>query len=308
MKIYKSGEIFPKSKCVLALGSFEALHIAHISLIKKAAKLAKQYGISCGVYLFDERVENVVFPGNTYKKIYSNEQRFELIAECGIDFVYSEKFDKKFMNMSAENFVYMLKEKLDIECAVVGYNYTFGKNRSGNAQFLAQLGDKIGFKTEIIDSVMMDKIPVSSSRIRDMIEKGDIKNVSRLLGREYTLSGIVVHERGVGRKMHFPTANIIIDENIMLPKNGVYATYTKIGEQIYPCVTNIGTRPTFDLDKVSVETYIIDFASEIYGKTLKVYFCDRLRDEKKFSSQDELREQIFSDVNSSKEIFEKILK
>lgn len=302
MDIYVNGQ-FDKNTCVLALGCFETLHKAHLDLISKSVLLSKKYNTCAGVHLFSDRIEKVIFPDKTFKSVYTNKQRFEILEKENIDFVYVEEFDKSFMNISAYNFAQMLKNKFHAVCVVVGYDYTFGKGGEGNALLLKGYGKKLGFDVEIILPIEIDGHAVSSTDVRNSIENGDIDRVNHCLGREYTLSGKVVRDRGVGTKIGIPTANLLIDEKIILPKNGVYAGFVYVDSKSYPCVINIGFRPTFGLDKKSVEVHIIDYKADLYELTLEVYFLKRLRDENKFSSEYELVKQIKCDIDSAKNTF-----
>ncbi len=303
MKVYKDEQFDKQNGCVLALGSFETLHTAHLELIYKAAELGKKYGVKTGVHLFSERIENVIFPEKKHKSIYTNAQRERIISQCGVDFVYFEKFDEHFMNMDAQDFARMLKEKFGAVCVVAGFHYSFGKGGAGDAVMLKEYGKRFGFDVEIMEAVTLDGEVVSSTGVREFIKTGDMENAKLYLGREYALSGNVKHDRGVGSEMGIPTANIDIDKNILLPKNGVYAAHVLIDEKKYPCVLNIGIRPTFGLDKISVEAHIIDYSGDLYGRSLDICVIKRLRDEKKFDSKEELVRQILDDVDSTKDIF-----
>ena len=303
MKVYKNGQFDEKDGCVLALGSFDALHSAHIELIKMTIIEAKKRGVRAGVHMFFQRIEKVIFPNNEYKSIYTNEQRVEYIEKVGADFVYFENFDVQFMNMSASDFAKMLKDKFDVKCVVAGFDYTFGRKGEGDAALLCEYGAMLGFDVVIVDALERGGEVISSTKIREFISEGNVLSVNDFLGREYSLSGKVVHDRGVGREMGLPTANIQISEDVLLLKNGVYAAYTIIDEKKYPCVVNIGVRPTFELSKMSVEAHIIDFDKDLYDENITIYFLCRMRDEKKFSSKEDLVNQISADIGKSKALF-----
>lgn len=307
MKVYTDGQFDKKGGCVLALGSFDALHFAHIKLFCETVDKAKEYGVRAGVHLFDRRIENVIFPGSDHKSVYKNSKRAEIISETGMDFVYFEKFDKAFMEMSAFDFAKMLKDKFGAVCVVTGFHYSFGYMGSGGIDELKKFGRQLGFEVISVAPIMLDGELVSSTRVRECIKSGNIFEVNRLLGREYALCGKIISDRGVGSSMGMPTANTEISSDILLPKNGVYAAYVKINGRLYPAVTNIGIRPTFGLDKISVETHIIDFDGDLYGTEMEIRFLDRLRDEKKFTTKEDLLKQILSDINKTKQIFSAVL-
>ena len=303
MTVYENGQFDKKDGCVLALGSFDALHSAHIKLIKKTIDEANVRGVRAGVHMFCERIEKVIFPQSEHKSIYTNEQRVKITEQIGADFVYFEKFDTQFMNMSAFDFAKMLKEKFDVKCVVAGFDYTFGRGREGDATLLEKYGALLGFDVVITAALEYEGEIISSTKIRTLIQEGNVSDISALLAREYSLTGAVVHDRGVGRTMGLPTANIRIDDDVLLLKNGVYAAYTIIGEKKYPCVVNIGVRPTFELSNVSVEAHIIDFDKDLYGKSITLYFLKRLRDEKKFDTKEALAAQILQDIDKSRTLF-----
>ena len=225
MRVYKDGQFDKKDGCVLALGSFDALHSAHIKLIKKAIDEAKKRGVHSGVHMFLQRIEKVISPAKESKSIYTNEQRVKYIEDAGADFVYFENFDAQFMNMSASEFAQMLKSKFDVKCVVVGFDYTFGYKGEADASKLCEYGSMLGFDVVIMDACKCDGEIISSTKIRSLINDGDVLGIQSFLGREYSLCGKVIHDRGVGRQMGLPTANIQTDEDVALLKNGVYAAY-----------------------------------------------------------------------------------
>lgn len=303
MQLYNSGREYRKNGgSVLALGSFDTLHIAHQKLICEAVLQAKKRGVRCGVHLFDRRPETVIC-GSDCKSIYQNEDRAKIIESLGADFAYFETFDEKFMRIDSRGFTQYLKDKFDVVCVVAGFHYTFGYKGEGDADKLRRYGARFGFDVVILEPVMQDNHLVSSTLVRECIKRGDICAANRLIGRNYAISGTVMRDRGVGTKMKIPTANLELTGNLLLPKNGVYATYSCINGCEYAGVTNIGVRPTFSLDKVAAETHLIGFDGSIYGEKLNINFIERLRDEKKFDTKEELAKQIFGDIDKAKRLF-----
>lgn len=303
MQILNSHSSISTGTSVLALGSFESLSAAHMALFSRAKQQAAERGAQAGVYTFTGRPGALLFPQSDNRLIYTNEERVSILADCGMDFVCFEPFDLAFSQMEAEAFLRMLAERFHLVCAVAGFHYRFGRGAAGDAAMLQQLGEKIGFDTVIVEPVMQDGVLVSSTRIREQLLCGDVAAVARLLGRDYSITGRIAADRGVGTKMGIPTANLQLDKNRLLPKNGVYATYVMLDGVRYPSVTNIGIRPTFSLHTVTVETHILDFSGDLCGRTLTVYFLDRIRSEVKFDSREALVSQIHRDMASAKHCF-----
>ena len=304
MQIYNNHTSFNKqSGCVLALGSFDALHIAHQALIREAVAQARMRGVRAGVHMFDRRPETVLFPQKEFKSVYNNDDKAQIIERLGADFVYYETFDAAFMKLDSFAFARMLKEKLGVLCVVVGFHYTFGYGGVGTAEKLKEYGAMLGFDVVVLEPIKQDGVLVSSTLIRECLINGEITRVNRLLGRDYMLSSPVVRDRGVGTQMGIPTANLAVPDDILLPENGVYATYSRIDGRRYAGVTNIGVRPTFSLDKIAVETHILDFHGDIGGVNLQIYYLQHLRPEKKFDTKEELARQIFSDMDEARRLF-----
>ncbi len=307
MQIYKNLNFNSEKKTVLALGSFDAYHIAHIELISKAVSYASENGLKVGIYQFVERPDFVLNPSEDNKNLYTNEKKEQFAKECGVDFLYFEKFDCDFMKMAPEDFVLMLLSKFNIKCVVVGFDYRFGYKGAGDSAEMKRFGEKYGFETIILPPVKIEDTLVSSTHIRNLLFEGNIFEANRFLGRAYSIRSTVFHDRGVGRKIGFPTANIAFDDKTVVPKEGVYATFVEIEGKKYASVTNIGTRPTFNLNKKSIESYILDFNEDIYAKSIELFFLGRIRNEIKFENSKQLKSQILSDINKSKEYFEHYL-
>ncbi len=303
MFVYKT-EYPKKTACVLALGCFDTVHLGHKKLIETALNCAREQNIPMGIYMFETRPANIL---NDLKKqdVYSPALRESVFESTGSNFVYYEVFSKEFMCMSPEEFVVYLKDKFDVQTIVVGFNYRFGKNASGDSALLIKLCEKHGIKAVSVPAVCDHFGVISSTRIRTCLENGNIQSVNALLGRMYALDGEIQTDRGVGRALGFPTANMKTNENLLLPKNGVYATIAYIDGKVYPSVTNVGIRPTFGLNTPGVETHLLDFNDDLYGKHIILYFHSFLREEITFSDVSSLKNQILSDINSVKSLFDK---
>ncbi len=281
-------------KTAVAVGKFDGVHQGHKKLLIKASELAKEAGfVSVGFIISQDKSGGLL----------TVSQRDSIIKSLGIDICHVQNLTEEFMQMSAEEFVQdVLKNQLNCAHVVVGYNFRFAKGRSADAQVLKDICQKNGIGCTIIDKVTClakdgTAVTASSTNIKSALMSGDVKTAALILGRAYSLSGEVMHGREIGRTLDFPTANIAADASLVLPKNGVYATKTFLDGAIYPSVTNIGDNPTVtDSGNITVETNIIGFDRCIYGKKIEIEFVDRIRDEIKFASLEELKNQIKKDI------------
>lgn len=295
MEIIYAEKIVDYEGTVVALGNFDGLHIAHMKIIRNGIKIAKEKGLKSGVLLFEENTKNFT----TDKKvelITPNEAKLELLEREKPDFVYIRKFTSEFMLLSPEEFVKLLLKNLKVKVVCVGYDYRFGHRAEGNVDTLKELGEKYGFSVIVTDKVTIDEKTVSSTYIRELIVKGEIEEANKFLGRRYCVEGIVNSGFQNGRKMGIPTANVDYDRQMALPKCGVYAGITYVDGKRLKCVINVGKNLTFDAQDITVESHIIDYNEDIYGKYIRVSFAKRLRDVIKFTEMDELKEQIQSDI------------
>jgi riboflavin kinase/FMN adenylyltransferase len=234
--------------------------------------------------------------------ITSIEEKVRLIEAQGVDGLIIIPFNLDFAKTTAQEFVCdLLWGKLRIKKILIGHDYTFGRGKEGNEAFLVAQGEKLGFEVEVMKAFQVGDTIISSTRVRNAILAGDVKTAASWLGRPYNLVGRVVpgHNRGAG--LGFPTANIE-PEKELVPARGVYAARTRIADQTYGSVLNIGINPTFDDNQLSIEVHILDFKGDIYGKNLEILFMEKLRDEKKFSGPEELIAQIQKDVEQARTI------
>ena len=294
----------PLKNPVLTIGNFDGVHKGHLVLFDKVKARAKAIDGQSAVMTFEPHPIKVMKPGNGPPLITPIKQKLDLISKAGIDVIFCIPFTRQFASISAENFVQdILVDRLGIKEIVVGYDYTFGYKRLGNIGLLQEMGDKLGFKVHVVDPIRLEDSLVSSTSIRELVQKGNLSETKKLLGRDYQICGTVVKgkNRG-GRLLGFPTANLkLIDE--LIPKGGVYAVTAIINDRTYYGVTNIGYNPTFGDQALSVETHLLDFSEDILGETIRVNFIKRLRDEKTYGSVEELAEQIAQDVQEAKELF-----
>lgn len=282
--------------CV-TIGNFDGVHIGHQRLIARVRDRAANLGLPSVVITFEPHPLRFFTGKKTPPFITLHEHRAELIRALGIDHLLCLEFNQTLAEMSPEDFVRrILVDGLRVRELVIGYDYAFGKGRRGNHALLSQLGREWGFAVEQMEPVMVDQAIVSSTRIRDLVEAGDVWRARALLGRFYRVSGTVIRgqDRG-GRLLGFPTANVhLVDE--LFPKTGVYCCWAEVEGRIHPAVANIGYNPTFGNDALSVEVHILDLRADLYGKTLKVHFVQRLRGERKFGGLEELKTQIGKDI------------
>jgi len=208
-------------------------------------------------------------------------------------------FTREMAHLSTEQFIDLLNEKWNVRGLVVGYNYTCGDRGTGTPETLREIGGVRGFSVSVVDPVLFEGEPVSSTRIREAVERGDVSLAEALLKRRYTLTGTVVQNKRIGRRIGFPTANIEADLRRVIPADGVYATFAFVGGVVYRAVTNIGTNPTVHGTRLTIETHILDFNADIYGQQLTIAFHKRLRGEAMFDSLDALKEQIRLDVEAA---------
>ena len=282
-----------KKRTVL-LGNFDGVHIGHQALIKKGRSEADKRGTPLTVWTFD----TLFSPALTAK-----DDRVELLRSYGVDEVIIESFERVKDLTPAEFVSNILHSELSTGLCICGYNYTFGCGGIGDPRLLRELCSEWGIDAEIIGRVTVDGGDVSSSAIRKMLTDGDIEGANKLFGRSYFLRDTVKEGNKKGRSVGMPTANIY-PSGLCLPKNGVYATITVVNGKRLPSVTNVGLRPTVNDGRgVSVETHIIDFEGNLYGKEIKIEFLSFLRPEQKFDSLDEVQNAVKDDIAKAKTLF-----
>lgn len=279
---------------VVALGMFDGVHIGHRALIGRAVEEAKLLRAEPAVFTFSNHPMDVL--GGSVKLLSSMKERNAMIRALGIQELVSEPFTCQLAALEPEAFVGLLQARWDVKSVVAGYNYTFGSRGLGTPETLERIGRERGFSVLVVPPVLYEAEPVSSTRVREAVERGDMQLAGAMLGRKYSLSGRVVKNRRIGRRIGFPTANIEPEERRVLPPDGVYATIAYVGGAAYRAVTNIGSNPTVNGDKLSIETHILNFDADIYGEVLTVAFHCFLRGEMKFAGVEEMKRQIEQDV------------
>jgi riboflavin kinase/FMN adenylyltransferase len=245
-----------------------------------------------------------VLSGHEIKCLTLPEERAELLAQLGVDIVITEQFTRELSTVSAYDFMSRLTRQLGFNHLLIGYDFALGKGREGNATRLTEIGSDLGYNVEVITALSDESGVISSTSIRKLIEVGNVAEAARLLGHPYSLHGPVIHGDGRGRTIDVPTANLGYSHEKMIPAKGIYACWAYLNDKKYPAAINIGTNPTFTPDKQTpnVEAHLLDFRREIYGEDVRLEFVERLRDELKFNSVDELLEQIWKDVEMTRRI------
>ena len=284
-------------KIVLALGFFDGVHLGHQELIKKAIHQAQLEQCISGVLTFKDHPLTYIFPTYAPTLIMSNEDKIEKCKTYGIDEVHLEYFDQKVMSLSPKEFVvdYLLK-KFNLAHLVVGFDYTFGYKASGDTSLLKKMGRYYGFGVTVVDELKIGGASVSSSLIRQLIGVGKVRAVSKYLGGDHFIRGVVVVGKQLGSRFQLPTAILKMTTNLVLPSSGVYYTQIEVDGKWYDGATNLGINPTFKNHPYSIETYIYDFNRNIYGKKVKLVFKEKIRGEMKFEHIEDLFAQIRHDV------------
>jgi riboflavin kinase/FMN adenylyltransferase len=295
----------PKALTGIGLGNFDGLHVGHMALVNTLINESRLNGLDSMIYTFTKHPENILRKELFTPLLTTCGKKAQLLGETALDYLYFDEFDENYSRMKPESFVRdILVGRLKMKLAVAGFDYRFGYRGEGDAGLLRELGRVYNFKVIIIPPIKIDNETVSSTLIRESVAKGDMEKVFRLLGRHYSITGEVKDGRKVGSKIGFPTANLHPEEFLILPRRGVYITKTLLDGKFLPGLTNVGLNPTFgDVERISVETHLLDFSQDIYQKSIEVFFISKLRNEKKFKNGAELIAQINKDIAAAKEFF-----
>lgn len=290
-------------KQVIAIGQFDGLHLGHASVIKSAVQVAAEQGLPSGVMTFHPHPKEVMKKGDYEGYLTPPAEKEKIIRDMGVDYLYIVEFNDSFSRVSPQNFVGGMLMPLEIHTAVVGFDFHFGYRGEGHAGMLRELSD-YKLDVTIVPPFLIEGDKVSSSNIRLDLQEGNVKQVRRLLGRPYSLSGIVMHGEKRGRTIGFPTANLKMDEHFVLPRKGVYAVRVGHEDQVLHGVMNVGVKPTFHEDETvpSIEIHLLDFNGDLYGKPLTVELISFIREERKFGSIEQLVAQITNDAETAKQI------
>lgn len=293
----------PVAYPVVALGNFDGVHLGHRKIFAIAVAQAQAHHGTPTVLTFEPHPLAVLAPHKVPPLLTGFSEKMRRLEQCGITLTVCEEFTKEYAALSARDFAHhVLAQALGAREVVVGFDYAFGKDREGDTRRLRQLGVEFGFAVHVAEAVAVGGGPVSSSRIRETIQKGDMAAAGALLGRPYALTGAVVPGAGRGAGIGFPTANIDIGP-LQIPAPGVYAAQTTLDGTEHPAAVNIGVRPTFGDGRLAVEAHILDFTGDLRKREIEIRFIRKIRDEIRFPSPDALVRQIAMDVQSVRNLF-----
>lgn len=299
-----NNSLFPKGT-VITLGNFDGLHKGHFALIREVEEIKKTLQLPSVLVTYFPNPAIVLGKNKNLKNIYSENKKREILSTTEIDFYLSIPFTYEFSQISAQDFVEsILIQKLNSKYIVIGYNHFFGKDREGDFEFLLKLSKKFNYTVKKIEAVYLGDEKISSSSIRFLLETGDIEKANQMLGRPFSITGYVVFGEARGRTIQFPTANVSTSQDILVPARGVYIGATKLEKNIYfKSMINIGFKPTFGGKTLTIESHLLDFEGDLYGKKIELFFFQRIREEKKFTNKNELVEQLHLDKSKTLEFF-----
>lgn len=273
----------------LSIGMFDGVHLGHQSIIHRLNTIAQSKNLESAILTFWPHPRKVFNPDDDLKLLNTIDEKKYLLQKNGLQHLFLKEFDEDFRNLTGKEFVrQILVEQLQVKHLIVGYDHTFGKNRSGDFSLLKKMGPELGFEVEQVEAVNYKDLNISSTQIRNALVKGDILSANKMLGYHYSVSGEVIHGQKIGRTIGYPTANIQVDPMKLLPKNGAYIVDVFVNKQHFKGMLSIGTNPTVEGKLKTVEVYILDFKDDLYGKEISVNFRDFLHEEIKFESLEQL--------------------
>jgi len=294
--------ISPKGEMLLTIGVFDGVHRGHKFLISELFSRAKEANLLSGIITLSRPPEELFNPESKVPYLTTLEDRLTLLKATGADLVIQLIFSPDIATLSAREFVLLLKRFLKMRGLVVGEDFALGRMRRGSPAYLARLGNELGFSVTVVPPVILNGEIISSTAVRRALAAGDMDKVADLLGRPFSLAGKVVAGTGRGKTLGFPTANLDVPPEQALPEDGVYATLTETDGKKFASVTNVGANPTFEGGRRTVETHILDYTGNLYDRTIRLYFIERIRGEKKFATPEALGAQIKTDILRRKRI------
>ena len=275
---------------------FDGVHLGHLSIINLLKKTAQEKQFETALLTFWPHPRKVFNPNDDIKLLNTLDEKLDLLEKAHLDVVFLKSFDENFRNLTGEEFVrQILIEKLNVKHIIIGHDHVFGKNKSGNFDLLQKLSKELNFEVEQLKAVKDEDSNISSTKIRNCLSDGNIIGANKMLGYHYSVSGKVIDGKKLGRTIGYPTANIEVDELKLLPKKGAYIVEVYVKNKFYKGMLSIGTNPTVNGEKLTVEVYILDFNEEIYGEEITVKFRDFLHEEIKFESLEKLIERLDED-------------
>jgi riboflavin kinase/FMN adenylyltransferase len=303
MQHYRSLDEVNLQNSWLTIGVFDGVHRGHQQIIKKLTTGAHANGSPAVVLTFSPHPASVL-TGHDLRCLTLPDERADLLGKFEVDVVITERFTRDLAAVSAYDFMSRLTRHLGLRHLLIGYDFALGKGREGNAARLTEIGLELGYATEVVSALSDESGVISSTEIRKLIEVGNVAEASRLLGHPYSLHGPVIHGDGRGRTIQVPTANIGYDHGKMIPARGIYACWAYLGGEKHQAAVNVGINPTFTPEKQipNVEAHLLGLQRDLYGEDLRLEFVARLRDEMKFDSVEVLIEQIWKDVETTREI------
>jgi riboflavin kinase/FMN adenylyltransferase len=290
----------PAKDMLLTVGVFDGVHRGHKYLISKLREQARRKGLLSGVVTFRQHPEELLPPGADLPFLTDVEERARLLGDEGVDTIVVLSFTVELARLGATEFVGLLQRYLRMRGLVIGADFALGRGREGDTETLRRLGREMGFGVSVVSPLVLNGEAVSSTAVRKALLGGDMKKVRELVGRRFSLRGEVVAGAGRGVGLGFPTANLNVGPEQALPPDGVYAGWAHVDGRAYQAMVNIGQCPTFGGCRRTVEAYLVDYRGDLYGRELRIDFAARLRDEKKFESVEELKEQITEDFRQGR--------
>jgi riboflavin kinase/FMN adenylyltransferase len=304
MLIFRALQSPDHQPVALTIGNFDGVHLGHKALLSRLLDAAKTRGIPSAVVIFEPHPREFFTPEQAPVRLTSLREKLELLAELGVDRVHICRFNKQFAQMSASSFIDALHQKLAVKYVLIGDDFRFGSDRSGDFALMEKVAGQQGFTVEAMHSVLFDGIRVSSTAVRAALDSGNLRAATRFLGRPYSISGRVVHGDKLGREIGFPTANVQMKHN-RPPLSGIFVVRVT-GDHIVPLhgAASLGVRPTVHANgRAVLEIHLLDFSGEIYGQHLCVEFLHKLRDEEKYPDLESLTKQIALDVDNTRKWF-----
>jgi riboflavin kinase / FMN adenylyltransferase len=291
---------------VVTLGNFDGIHLGHQALIHHTVEEAKRLGYPSIVVTFEPHPLKVLAPERAPRLLLTYQDKLDLFQASGVDIVVAQRFDRQFASVTAEDFVRrFLVGQLRTKKLWVGRDLRFGQGRKAGTEDLMRVAPEVGFQVGVVEPILSNGVRISSSRIRELVEAGCVDEVQPMLGRYHFVSGRVITGAGRGRKLGFPTANILSQTEVV-PSNGIYATLIEFKNRRWLSVSSIGVNPTFGDGPRTVESFIFDLDTNVYGESVKLFFVKRIRDEQKFATVEELIAQMHGDVDQAKAIFKRL--
>lgn len=303
LKVFKNFSDYQSQKpLALSLGMFDGVHLGHKSIIDELTKTGSEKNLDTAILTFWPHPRFVFNPNEDLKLLNTLEEKQILMEKYGVNNLFLKEFDEEFRNLTGEEFVrQILVEKLNVKYLIVGYDHVFGKNKSGNFELLQKLSKELGFEVEQMEAINIHENNISSTKIRNALLNGSIKDANEMLGYSYSVSGTVVHGKKLGRTIGYPTANIETEILKLLPKKGAYIVEVLVKGQLCRGMLSIGTNPTVNGEKLTVEVYILDFEGDIYDEKITVKFREFLHEEIKFEGLEKLVERLDEDKRLTEE-------